>query len=178
MLTRQSRGSPLDAEPSRCPADDRPVGCEVVAIEREDSSGPQRLRRYDQGRIGEIHRMIRIATHELERSFQRPLTEKPHPQAPRAHEALHRTGACARGPEQVKYFGQNRHRRHERTSQRLEDPLRARVGIVAGIEQSDERTRVDENHADRFRRRSWRIAALARRAGAFAYPPGPRSRLR
>jgi hypothetical protein len=40
--------------------------------------------------------------------------------------------------------------------------------IVAGVEESDERTGVDEDQRRRFRRRISRSAALARRAGAAA----------
>ncbi|MCK6537988.1 MAG: hypothetical protein L6Q84_33855 [Polyangiaceae bacterium] len=48
------------------------IGTAIAAsVEREDRGGPQRFCRCDQGCISQVHGVIRVLPHQLERSRQR-----------------------------------------------------------------------------------------------------------
>jgi len=53
------------------------VGSEIATIEGEDLSCAQFLCRHHQGGVGQVHRVMAVSLHELERTLERRSIQKP-----------------------------------------------------------------------------------------------------
>lgn len=79
-----------------------PVCRKVLAVEGEYSASPERFRGDNERGVSEIHRMIRVGVHEIERTRQRFGIEPPHGHSAGAYEISDEVGAASRRPEHVK----------------------------------------------------------------------------
>jgi len=131
-----------------------PIRLEVAAIQRENAPHAGRLRRDDERRIGEVHLPICVHLHQLERPVQRRLVAEPDRQRTDRHEITERLRPAAGGLQDVKGFRQNGDGCLDRLLDALQRHRTAVMLVVLGVEQGDERPRVDENHRRRFRRAS------------------------
>jgi hypothetical protein len=152
------------------------VGGEIASIESEDSCRAQSLCGNDQRRIREIHGVVGILIHELEGPSQRASIEKPHDGPIALQELAERRCSLATWVEQMKSLCENGLRGYEGLAHTFQDLASFGMSVVLRIKQGHEWPGVHQDH--RRERLCWstlRIACLALRADASAYPPGPRS---
>jgi hypothetical protein len=128
------------------------VRLEVLPIDREHLRRGERFRGGDQRGVRQIHRVIGVLLHQLERSLQTPGVEGPNRCASTCDEVAEAIRAYAAGGEHVERLGQDRDRRHERLPDGLENFSTPAVGWVLRIEERDEWPGVYQDHRRSFRR--------------------------
>src|SRR5574341_239149 len=122
--------------------------------------------------------MVGVASHQLEGATQRRLRKEPHAECAPGDNALESLGPPAGRAQEVKDLREHGCRCYDRLADGPHDLAASLMGRVLGIEQGNEGTGVNQYHRPIFRRMISRIPRLTSLAGARAYPPGPRSRVR
>jgi hypothetical protein len=145
------------------------VGQEVAPVQGEDLPDPERLGGGDERGIGEVHRVVRIAIHPIERTLHRLLVHEPDGDATLATEVAQTRRTRASRREHVEGFSENGKGREEGGTEALERrPAPHMLPSAASNSATKGRYRPESpgefpadrlNAAPTFRRGSDRIAA-------------------
>jgi hypothetical protein len=136
------------------------VGIEVSSIDGEDPADLQDLRRSHEGRVGEIHGVIRVLFHQLEGALQRVMVHEPDGDPTLQDEVPEPGGTLAGRVKDVEDLCQDRDRGGERLSDILQDGSTPDVLAISGIEEGHQGTGIDQDHRFSF---LWRASRTPRR---------------